>query len=93
MSIEEPRSNDLFEELLRESARVAADFDADETILETYLTGQKIEKKSSFKTRQRIKKYLKAAIANSLFGDLGFYRILHQDDKMLQKVATLETSD
>ena len=70
-----------------------SDFDADETILETYLTGQKIEKKSSFKTRQRIKKYLKAAIANSLFGDLGFYRILHQDDKMLQKVATLETSD
>ena len=70
-----------------------SDFDADETILETYLTGQKIEKKSSFKTRQRIKKYLKAAIANSLFGDLGFYRILHQDDKMLQKIATLETLD
>jgi len=31
MSIEEPRNNDLFEELLRESARVAADFDADES--------------------------------------------------------------
>ena len=31
MSIDEPRNNDLFEELLRESARVAADFDADES--------------------------------------------------------------
>ena len=31
MSIDQPRNNDLFEELLRESARVAADFDADES--------------------------------------------------------------
>jgi GTP-binding protein HflX len=31
---EDPRNNDLFEELLRESARVAADFDADESDLE-----------------------------------------------------------
>ena len=31
MSVDEPRNNDLFEELLRESARVAADFDADES--------------------------------------------------------------
>jgi GTP-binding protein HflX len=31
MSADEPRNNDLFEELLRESARVAADFDADES--------------------------------------------------------------
>jgi GTP-binding protein HflX len=31
MSADEPRNSDLFEELLRESARVAADFDADES--------------------------------------------------------------
>ena len=31
MSADKPRDNDLFEELLRESARVAADFDADES--------------------------------------------------------------
>ena len=31
MSNDQPRNNDLFEELLRESARVAADFDADES--------------------------------------------------------------
>jgi len=34
MKEETPRDNDLFEELLRESARVAADFDADESDLE-----------------------------------------------------------
>ena len=31
MSNDQPRNNDLFEELLRESVRVAADFDADES--------------------------------------------------------------
>ena len=34
MSEENPRDNDLFEELLRESARVAADFDSDESDFE-----------------------------------------------------------
>ena len=34
MKEEAPRNNDLFEELLRESARVAADFDADENDFE-----------------------------------------------------------
>jgi carboxyl-terminal processing protease len=70
-----------------------SDFDADETVLKSYLKTHKIEKKQGFKTRKRIQKYLKAAIANTLFGDEGFYRVLHQDDKMLQKVITLETSD
>ena len=70
-----------------------SDFDADEAVLKSYLTTHKVGKKQGFKTRQRIQKYLKAAIANTLFGDEGFYRVLHQDDKMLQKVVTLETSD
>ena len=26
-----------------------------------------------------------------LFGDVGFYRIIHKDDKMLQKVLELES--
>ena len=34
MNEESLRDNDLFEELLRESARVAADFDADENDFE-----------------------------------------------------------
>jgi carboxyl-terminal processing protease len=70
-----------------------ANFDADETILEAYLTDHRIGEKQGFTSRQRIQKYLKAAIANTLFGDVGFYRILHQDDKMLQKVVTLESTN
>ena len=43
------------------------------------------------KTKQNIEKYLKASVANVLYGDIGFYKIIHQDDKMLQKVLELET--
>ncbi|WP_298779237.1 S41 family peptidase [uncultured Polaribacter sp.] len=68
-----------------------ADFDADETIFDTYLKQQKDKVTPSFKTKQNIKKYLKASIANVLFGDVGFYRIIHKDDKMLQKVLELES--
>jgi len=69
-----------------------SDFDADETVLETYLTNRKIQENQSFRTRQSIKKYLKAAIANTLFGDVGFYRVMHQEDKMLQRVVALQNS-
>ena len=69
------------------------DFDKDETILDNYLSDIKDNAKPSFKTKQSLKKYLKASIANTLFGDIGFYRIMHQDDKMLQKVLELESSN
>ena len=32
------------------------------------------------------------SIANEIFGDVGFYRIQHKDDKMIQKVLELETN-
>jgi len=69
-----------------------ANFDSDQTILSLYLSDLKRRSKPSFKERQRLKKYLKAAIANTLFGDVGFYRVMHQEDKMLQKVVTLQNS-
>ena len=47
----------------------------------------------SFKSRKTIKKYLKAAIASQLYGDEGFYRIIQSNDKMLQKVLELESSN
>jgi len=68
-----------------------ADFDKDETIFDSYLTSIKDRAKPSFKTKESLKKYLNASIANVLFGDVGFYRIMHQDDKMLQKVLELES--
>jgi len=66
-------------------------FDKDEKIFDTYLSKIKDKITPSFRAKQSIKKYLKASIANVLFGDVGFYRIIHQEDKMLQKVLELET--
>ncbi len=66
-------------------------FDKDEKIFDTYLSKIKDKITPSFRAKQSIKKYLKASIANVLFGDVGFYRIIHQDDKMLQKVLELES--
>ena len=66
-------------------------FDKDNLVLQKYLTTIKERANPSIKTKQNIEKYLKASIANVLFGDIGFYKIIHQDDKMLQKVLELET--
>jgi carboxyl-terminal processing protease len=70
-----------------------AEFDADEVILDRYFSQIKDRVNPSFKTKESIKRYLKASIANVLFGDVGFYRIMHQDDKMLQKVLELESKE
>ena len=67
------------------------DFDTDETILDRYFSKIKASEKPSFRTKENIKKYLKATIASMLFGDIGFYRIIHKDDKMIQKVLELES--
>ena len=69
------------------------DFDTDEAVLDAYLSKIKDRANPSFKTKESLKKYLKASIASVLFGDVGFYRIMHQDDKMLQKVLELENSN
>jgi carboxyl-terminal processing protease len=68
-----------------------AGFDANDKVFESYLSRIKDKIKTSFKAKQSIKKYLQASIANVLFGDIGFYRIIHQEDKMLQKVLELES--
>lgn len=67
-------------------------FDADEKVFDAYLA--RIEDvKPSYKTKVTLRRYLKASIANELFGDVGFYRIIHTTDKMLQKVLELDTSE
>jgi len=68
-------------------------FDTDNSIFNAYLSSIKDKAKPSFKTKKSLQKYLKASIANTLFGDVGFYRIMHQDDKMLQKVLELEKKE
>ena len=66
-------------------------FDKDNVVLQNYLTSIKERVNPSMKTKGNIEKYLKASVANVLYGDIGFYKIIHQDDKMLQKVLELET--
>ena len=68
-------------------------FDSDEKVFDNYLSDIKDRIKPSYKAKQSIKKYLRASIANVLFGDVGFYRIIHQEDKMLQKVLELESTN
>lgn len=68
-------------------------FDSDETVFDSYLAKIKDRANPSFRTKNSLKKYLKASIANVLFGDVGFYRIIHKDDKMLQKVFELESKE
>jgi carboxyl-terminal processing protease len=67
------------------------DFDTDEKVLNTYLSEIKDKVNPSAKIRLGLKKYLKASIANTLFGDVGFYRAMHQNDNMIQKVLELES--
>jgi carboxyl-terminal processing protease len=66
------------------------DFDKDEAVYKLYLDDIKDKIKPSLKIKHNLNKYLKASIANTLFGDIGYYRIIQQDDKMLQKVLELE---
>jgi len=68
-------------------------FDNDKSVFNTYLTDIKEIATPNSTTKQSLEKYLKASIANALFGDVGFYRIMHQDDKMIQKVLELESKD
>ena len=65
-------------------------FDENEEIYDAFYATIK-EYKPSFKTNETLKKYLKSSIANEIFGDVGFYRIQHKDDKMIQKVLELES--
>ena len=67
-------------------------FDKDQKIYESYLSKIKEITNVSFTTREKIRKYLKASFANELFGDVGFYRFIHLEDKMLQKVLELDSS-
>jgi len=48
---------------------------------------------SSDKSKQIIQQYLKATIANQIYGDEGYYRIMQFDDKMILKVLELETTN
>lgn len=67
-------------------------FDKDDKVFESYLARIKeISRTNSYRTIETLRQYVKASIANELFGDVGFYRIIHTNDKMLQKVLELDS--
>ena len=70
----------------------AENFDRDNIVFEDYLQKRKDVANPSYKTKIILQKYLKAAIANELFSDVGFYKIMHREDKMIQKVLELEAN-
>lgn len=68
------------------------DFDADGKVFDQYLSKIKDNNRASFKTKETLRKYLKAVIARELFGDIGINRVLHATDKMIQKVLELDAT-
>ena len=68
-------------------------FDKDDAVFQSYLSKIKeLRPTHPYSTTQTVRRYLKASIANELFGDVGFYRIIHKNDKMLQKVLELDST-
>ncbi len=68
------------------------EFDKKDKIFSKYISNFKSNAQPSNKTKDQLKIYLKASIANTLFGDIGFYKVMHQQDTMLQKVLELESN-
>lgn len=69
----------------------AEEFDKDDKVYNQLLSKIK-DYNPSYKTKEVLKRYLRANIANDLFGDVGYYRVIHQDDKMILKILELESN-
>ncbi|PHR73707.1 MAG: peptidase S41 [Lutibacter sp.] len=65
-------------------------FDEDDKILNDYLKKIDIKMLVSDHKRNILKRYIKANIAQYLFDDIGFSKVLQEDDKMIDKVFELE---
>lgn len=65
-------------------------FDEDDEVLNEYLKKIDVRMLISDYKRNGIKKYLKASIAQNLFDDIEFNKVLQQDDKMIDKIFELE---
>ena len=64
-------------------------FDSDARVYDEFYAKIK-EFNPSIKAQKILQKNLKSSIANEIFGDVGFYRMQHKDDKMILKVLELE---
>ena len=66
-------------------------FDENESILNKYLKEKDIVIPISNHKRQIIKRYLKASIAQDIFDENGFYKVIQGEDKMIDKVFSLDS--
>ncbi|ETN94244.1 carboxyl-terminal processing protease [Zhouia amylolytica] len=92
-------------ELLDKDRNAYSDYDADSFIDEVVITDQTVEDFINYSRNDRglnidlnpykkaMKKYIKAAIAEQLYGPNIKEQILNQDDHMLKKVIELSNSD
>ncbi|WP_369899334.1 S41 family peptidase [Aquimarina sp. AD1] len=80
-----PFYNELTEEQFKEEIRIDDDF-ADGFLVYTRKNGIDINLKNY---REQLKKYLKAIMAQQLFGTSEFEKIINEDDKMIQKVLSI----
>lgn len=67
-----------------------ATFDDNDEIFEEYLEKLDVNILISNTTKNTIKRYIKVSIAQELFGEEGFHKVLQQKDKMLEKIFELE---
>ena len=65
-------------------------FDQDDRIFQSYLSKIPVGADSrNHSAIEVLRTYLRASIANELFGNVGSYRIIHKKDKMLERVLEL----
>ncbi len=67
-------------------------FDKDEKIYDTYVDqiSSDFHNKTSIENETNLKMYIKALFAQQLFDSSAYYKIINQDDKMLNKVLNIE---
>ena len=66
-------------------------FDNNNYIFQLYLS--EIGKKSIEQSiEKKVRSYLKASMASEIFGEEAFYRVIHKNDNMIQKVLELDSN-
>lgn len=68
-------------------------FDSDDKIFNLFIKDVKKSYHYKEKFNNQIRHFLKAIFARELFDDDGFYQVINKNDKVIQKVLTLENLD
>jgi len=69
------------------------EYNQNDVILNKFLNTNQSFKNLSIKTKKALKDYLKNNIVRVLFDDEDLYKVIHSEDKMLNKVFELEKQD